>query len=70
MVVRLKPHWGVSGVPFMNRTTGADATALSIAARTSVDSSRVCESCEVTKGCRVEWVAPGRSEEKTPRRAW
>lgn len=70
IVVRLKPHWGVSGVPFMNSTTGADATALSIAARTSVDSSRVCESCEVMYGCSVECVAPGRREEKTPRRAY
>jgi len=70
MVVRLKPHWGVSGVPFMNSTTGAEATALSIAARTSVDSSRVCERCELIKGCSVEWVAPGRREERAPRRAW
>jgi len=37
MAAREKPHCGVSGVPFMNRTTGAEATALSIAVRTSVD---------------------------------
>jgi hypothetical protein len=37
MAAREKPHCGVSGVPFMNSTTGAEATALSIAERTSVD---------------------------------
>jgi hypothetical protein len=37
MAAREKPHCGVSGVPFMNSTTGAEATALSIAVRTSVD---------------------------------
>lgn len=40
MLAREKPHWGVSGVPFMNRTTGAEATALSIAALVSVDKRR------------------------------
>jgi hypothetical protein len=34
------PHCGVSGVPFMNSTTGADATALSIADRTSLERKR------------------------------
>jgi hypothetical protein len=32
------PHCGVSGVPFMNKTTGALDTALSIAERVSCDS--------------------------------
>ena len=41
MLVLEKPHCGVSGVPFMNSTTGADATALSIAVRTSFDNSLV-----------------------------
>lgn len=36
----LKPHCGALGVPFMNRTTGAEDTALSIAARVSVDNNR------------------------------
>jgi hypothetical protein len=40
MLARENPHCGVSGVPFMNKTTGADATALSIAPRTSSESSR------------------------------
>lgn len=40
MLARENPHWGVSGVPFMNRTTGADATALSIAALVSEDKRR------------------------------
>lgn len=40
MVAREKPHWGVSGVPFMKRTTGAEAMALSIAARVSSERRR------------------------------
>jgi hypothetical protein len=39
MLALEKPHCGVSGVPFMNKTTGADATALSIALRTSSERS-------------------------------
>jgi hypothetical protein len=37
MLALENPHCGVSGVPFMNSTTGAVATALSIACRVSVD---------------------------------
>lgn len=40
MLAREKPHWGVSGVPFMNKTTGADATALSMACLVSDERSR------------------------------
>jgi hypothetical protein len=40
MLALENPHCGVSGVPFMNKTTGADATALSMALRTSFDRSR------------------------------
>jgi hypothetical protein len=40
MLALEKPHCGVSGVPFMNRTTGADATALSIAVLTSFERNR------------------------------
>ena len=43
MLARENPHCGISGVPFMNSTTGADPTALSIAALVSVDRSRMCE---------------------------
>ena len=42
MLAREKPHCGVSGVPFMKRTTGADATALSMAWRISSESMRIC----------------------------
>ena len=35
MLALEKPHCGVSGVPFMNSTTGDEATARSIAERTS-----------------------------------
>lgn len=42
IVAREKPHCGVSGVPFMNNTTGVVATALSIAALVSLDSNRAC----------------------------
>jgi hypothetical protein len=40
MLALENPHCGVSGVPFMKRTTGADATALSIAVRTSLERNR------------------------------
>jgi hypothetical protein len=40
MLALENPHCGVSGVPFMNKTTGADAIALSIAARTSFERNR------------------------------
>lgn len=69
MLVLEKPHWGVSGVPFMNNTTGAEATALSMAVRTSDDSKRVCSSDCDTRGRRVEDVADGCSAESAPRKA-
>jgi hypothetical protein len=37
MLALENPHCGVSGVPFMNKTTGAELTALSIAARVSAE---------------------------------
>jgi hypothetical protein len=40
MLALEKPHWGVSGVPFINKTTGADATALSIAVLTWSERNR------------------------------
>lgn len=43
MLALENPHCGVSGVPFMNNTTGFEATAWSIAALVSVDRSRNCE---------------------------
>jgi hypothetical protein len=42
MLARENPHCGVSGVPFMNRTTGAEPTALSIAVRISSERRRIC----------------------------
>lgn len=44
MLALEKPHCGVSGVPFMNNTTGAEATALSIACLVASDRSRCCAS--------------------------
>lgn len=43
MLALENPHCGVSGVPFINRTTGAEATALSIADRVSSESRRICK---------------------------
>lgn len=40
MLAREKPHWGVSGVPFMKSTTGAEPTALSMAWRVESESQR------------------------------
>lgn len=50
ILVLENPHWGRSGVPFMNNTTGLDATALSIVALVSVDRSRNCAGVSETKG--------------------
>ena len=44
MLAREKPHCGVSGVPVMNSTTGADDTALSMAWRVWSERSRRCAS--------------------------
>lgn len=41
MDAREKPHCGISGVPFMNKTTGADATAASIDFLVSSESLRM-----------------------------
>lgn len=58
MLALENPHCGVSGVPFMNKTTGADATALSIAVLTSFERNRAWNG--VTKrngaGARVAGV--------------
>lgn len=40
MLALENPHCGVSGVPFMNKTTGAELTALSIACFVSADRYR------------------------------
>jgi hypothetical protein len=40
MLALENPHCGVSGVPFMNNTTGAEPTALSIACLVSDDKYR------------------------------
>jgi len=54
----------------MNSTTGADDTALSIAARTSWDRRRVCEREYEMRGRRVVAVAEGRSAKRVARIAW
>jgi hypothetical protein len=41
MLARENPHCGVSGVPFMNSTTGEEATARSMALRTSSERQRI-----------------------------
>ena len=43
MLARENPHCGISGVPFMKRTTGLEDTADSIAVRVSVESHLYCE---------------------------
>jgi len=40
MLALENPHCGVSGVPFMNSTTGAEVTASSIAFLVSADRNR------------------------------
>ena len=41
ILARENPHCGVSGVPFMNSTTGEEATARSMAPRTSSERQRI-----------------------------
>ena len=54
----------------MNNTTGADATALSIAVLTSDDKHLVCTNdCEI-RGSRVVDVADGLSAAIAPRAAY
>jgi hypothetical protein len=66
MLALENPHCGVSGVPFMNRTTGDEATALSIAERTSSESSRAWN------GVRKRAVGVGRTvlARVAARKAW
>ena len=64
MLAREKPHCGRSGVPFMNSTTGAEATALSIAVRISVERRRI-RGARGNKGEVVEVV-----ERKRVRRSY
>jgi len=40
MLARENPHCGVSGVPFMKSTTGADPTAFSMAVFVSLERKR------------------------------
>lgn len=74
MLAREKPHWGVSGVPFMKRTTGADPTALSMAWRTASERRRRWAASERRNGEGVfghRGVAAGRIDEKAVwRTAW
>lgn len=42
MLALEKPHCGISGVPFMNSTTGAEATALSMACLVTSERRRSC----------------------------
>ncbi len=70
MLARENPHCGISGVPFMNRTTGADATALSIAARVSEDSNLIWRDGS-REGRRAVYVAVmGRDVFEAWRKAW
>jgi hypothetical protein len=72
MLARENPHCGVSGVPFMNKTTGDVDTALSIACRVSVDRSRSCEGVRNAEGRRVVGRDRGRIGvvRVLARRAW
>lgn len=66
MVAREKPHCGVSGVPFINRTTGAEETALSIAVRVSLDRRRAWRT-EGMEGPEGNWMAERTGRKKVGR---
>jgi hypothetical protein len=53
MLARENPHCGVSGVPFMNSTTGAEDTALSMARRVSEERKRGRMS---GRAARIAWA--------------
>lgn len=53
------PHCGVSGVPFMNSTTGLEATAWSIAAFVLVDRNRNREGVRWVKVCLEKMATIG-----------
>lgn len=66
MLALENPHCGVSGVPFMNNTTGDEAMARSIALRTSSDRHRIW------KGVRKRALGRGRKKlaRVAARKAW
>jgi hypothetical protein len=67
MLAREKPHCGVSGVPFMNRTTGAEATALSIAVRVSLDKRRAWRTEGIEEPEEGNWMAERTGRKKVGR---
>jgi hypothetical protein len=68
MLALENPHCGVSGVPFMNKTTGADPTALSIAALTSLERHRAWNG--VIKRSGAEGRVAGVLARVAARNAW
>lgn len=66
MLALENPHCGVSGVPFMKSTTGEEATARSIAVRTSSERQRIW------KGVRKRALGAVRAEvaRVAARKAW
>jgi hypothetical protein len=68
MLALENPHCGVSGVPFMNKTTGADATALSIAALTWSERNRAWKG--VMKRSGAEGRVAGVLARVAARNAW
>lgn len=67
MLALENPHCGISGVPFMNSTTGVEPTALSIAALVSVERSRLWNGVE-GMGCHLGIVAARGSMGRDARR--
>lgn len=64
ILARENPHCGVSGVPFMNSTTGADPTASVMAVLVSADRKRRVMEPAAGRGKRVK------AEEGEGRAAW
>ena len=60
MLALENPHWGISGVPFINKTTGFEATAWSIAALVSVERARSCKGLRRVRGGLERRAAIGR----------
>lgn len=70
MLALENPHCGVSGVPFMNKTTGDEATARSMAERTSSDSRRAWKGVRKRAAVGVVIVKRGALARVAARKAW
>ena len=68
MLARENPHWGNSGVPFINNTTGAEWIALEMAER--VVSLRYLLDADWVVGVSRRWNEDCKGRGRRVRRSW